>query len=511
MQLTKIMTSFHNCSRKWICQFDRNLDIYSFAFLSGTTAFESNILYFGKVSDIPDTLPDIHLTLVCIADIPLSDSFVSKNLSSMNLIILDDSTEQMDILRILTQLFGDAARVSSGRAHLIDALHSNRGLQSIIDTAYLILENPIIVVDSSYKLLAMYNDDTAFYGRQDLEEQRTLGYMLKSNIDAMNRAHIYEQARAKGYPYYNKDKDAAYGWITALVYIHGIEVGQIGVMDSRHSFTDVDFEIVDFLCKIVSLELQKSDFYRTNQGLMHSYLLSDLLDNEVHDGAAIEQRMANLGWDMNNNLYIMLLTDSARNFFDGKAQIITRQLHDIMPNSRWVIYHGHIVFLIRAENISLFSENGMLIHYLSINKLQAAISNRFDNIIDMKQYYKQALKAFEFGRKLSPEKQIYFYSDYIFYHMGEIAAEQLDIHCFYHPGVIAVSEYDKTHGTNFLETLRLYLTYIDNPGKIAEELYIHKNTVFYRINKLKEKFKLQLDNGDECFKMHMTIKLMELD
>ena len=30
MQLTKIMTSFHNCSRKWICQFDRNLDIYSF-------------------------------------------------------------------------------------------------------------------------------------------------------------------------------------------------------------------------------------------------------------------------------------------------------------------------------------------------------------------------------------------------------------------------------------------------------------------------------------------------
>lgn len=95
--------------------------------------------------------------------------------------------------------------------------------------------------------------------------------------------------------------------------------------------------------------------------------------------------------------------------------------------------------------------------------------------------------------------------------MGEIAAEQLDIHSFYHPGVIAVSEYDKTHGTNFLETLRLYLTYIDNPGKIAEELYIHKNTVFYRINKLKEKFKLQLDNGDECFKMHMTIKLMELD
>lgn len=164
-------------------------------------------------------------------------------------------------------------------------LHSNQGLQSIVDTAYDILQNPVIVVDSSYKILAMYQNPVIAGERDDLEEQRSLGYMLKSNVEAMTKAKLYERARENGYPFYNKDADAKYGWITALVYIHGIEVGQIGVMDSQHPFSDVDFELVDFLCKVVSLELQKSDFYRTNQGLMHSYFLSDLLDNQVHDSS----------------------------------------------------------------------------------------------------------------------------------------------------------------------------------------------------------------------------------
>lgn len=511
MRLSKIMTGFHNYERQWVCQFDRNADIYSFAFLSGARDFEANILYFGGVSELPEHIPNMRLTFVCVRDRELPAEYPGAYLSSINLIVLDEHAKQMEILRILTQLFGEAARISSGRSHLIEVLHASQGLQAIIDKAYDILQNPIIVVDNSYRLLAMYRDDSVVEDRADLEEQRALGYMLKSNIDAMNRAHIYEQARARRYPLYNKDPDAKHGWITALVYIHGIEVGQIGVMDSRHPFTHVDFELVDFLCKTVSLELQKSDFYRTNQGLMHSYLLSDLLDSQAHDSRVIEQRMANLGWNLTANLYILLLADSARNFFDGKAQLITRQLHHLMPDSRWVIYHGQIVFLTRFDDSSRLTDNEELSRYLSINGLQAAVSNRFDDIINIRKYYDQAAKAYEFGHRLHPGVPLYFYADYFFYHMGQIVAEQHEIEDFYHPGVVALAAHDRAHGTCFLETLKLYLTWIDQPSVVADKLFIHKNTVFYRISKIREQFRLALDNGDERFKIHMTIKLMEMN
>lgn len=511
MLLSKIMTGFHNYQRQWICQFDRNLDIYSFAFLNGTKIFESNILYLGNISELPKIPPKINLTFVCIEDAEIPVGYKTEAISTLNLITLEKTISQMEILKILTELFGAAARVSSGRSHLIEVLHSNQGIQAIIDTAYELLQNPIIAVDSSYKLLAMYQDIGIEDDRTDLEEQRSLGYMLQSNIDAMRKARVYEKAREKGYPFYNKDPKAKHGWITALVYIHGIEAGQIGVMDSHHEFTDVDFELIDFLCKIVSLELQKSDFYRTNQGLMHSYFLSDLLDSQAHDSSAIEQRMANLGWSLTSNLHIMLLTDSARNFFDGKAQLITRQLHHLLPDSRWVIYHGQIVFLLGFRDDDAFSQNGSLRHYLEINRLTASISNQFDNILDIRKYYLQAAKADYFGGHFHPEECIHLYTDYMFFHMGEIVSEQYDLKDFYHAGVLAVRDYDREHRTNFLETLRLYLTYIDQPSVIAEKLYIHKNTVFYRVNKLKEQFHLRLDDGEERFKIHMTMKLMDLE
>lgn len=510
MLLSKIMTAFHNYERQWICQFNKEIDIYSFSFLTKGCTFDSNVLYFGNVSDLPADLPDLNLTFVCIRDAEFPVKYHLDYLSQINLITLDKSTDQMDILLVLTQIFGNAAKISSGRSHLIELLHSNQGLQAIIDKTYEILQNPIIVVDSSYKILAMYQDTTFSLNRQDLEEQRSLGYMLKSNIDAMNAEHIYELARAKGYPLYNKSSDSNAGWITSLVYIHGIEVGQIGVMENQHAFSDVDFELIDFLSKVVSLELQKSDFYRTSQGLMHSYLLSDLLENNIHDADLVKHRMFNLGWDFSSNLYVMLLTDSTRTFFDGKAQLISRQLHQILPGSRWVIYHGQIVFLIKQDETIDAENTSKLYQYLEINQLSASFSNRFDNIINLKKYYNQAKKAFSFGKKLHSDQHVYHYSDYFFYHMGEIVSEQYDLSDFYHPAIIAINDYDAEHNTNFLETLQLYLTYIDQPGIIAEKLFVHKNTIFYRINKLKEQFDLHLENGEERFKIQTTIKLMKL-
>ena len=509
MILSDIMTSFHGYDRRWICQFDRNVDIYSFAFLEGATDFEGNILYFGDVSMLPKEPPQMNLTFVCVADQQVPDYYLNEAQGLINLILIDKGTSTIQILKILTDLFGNAARVSSGRAHLIEVLHSNRGLQYIINEAYGILQNPITVLDSSYKILAMYEDSEASGEREDLEEQRSLGFVLQKNVEAMSKAHLYEHVRTEGRPIYMKDENSKYGWVTSLIYIHGIEVGQIGVMDSRHPISDMDMQIIEFLSQVVSLELQKSDFYRTNQGLMHSYFLSDLLDNQVHDSSAIQQRMQSLGWDFINNMRIMVLTDHQQNFFDGKAHLITSQLHKLLPGSRWVVYHGQIVFLVASASHGS-SAMEALYHYLEINNLTASVSNAFDNILELRKYYQQALKADYYGNKFAPEEYVHVYADYFIYHVGEIISNENNIQDFCHPAVLAIRDYDEKHGTNFIETLRLHLKYINQPGTVAQKLFIHKNTVFYRINKLKEQFDINLDDGDECLKIAMTLKFLEM-
>ena len=128
MLLSKIMTGFHHCNRRWVCQFDRDTEIYSFDFLSNSTRFESGILYFGKISDLPEQLPALPLNFLCLEDAPLPSWYLNGAPSQLNLITLENSISSTQILQTLTSLFGNAARIAGGRSHLLEVLHANLGL-----------------------------------------------------------------------------------------------------------------------------------------------------------------------------------------------------------------------------------------------------------------------------------------------------------------------------------------------------------------------------------------------
>lgn len=70
--------------------------------------------------------------------------------------------------------------------------------------------------------------------------------------------------------------------------------------------------------------------------------------------------------------------------------------------------------------------------------------------------------------------------------------------------------YDKENGTDFLETLKQYIFYSSSPGEAAKILNIHRNTLFYRINKIKDMTGISLEHGDEICKIFLSIRLLEI-
>ena len=54
--------------------------------------------------------------------------------------------------------------------------------------------------------------------------------------------------------------------------------------------------------------------------------------------------------------------------------------------------------------------------------------------------------------------------------------------------------------------------YIEEGGNVvqsANKLFIHRNTMNYRLNKIKEIGNIDLDNGDEIFGLSMSIKILD--
>lgn len=515
MKLTKLIGRIKDLKFSFRHIANGEEEIYHCRLLEKGLILKPGILYLCKSTQLKKRMDTAGLSFLCLPELP-SDGKAVKTAAvyrfhNANVIDCTGSFSLPELEADITDILTRESLLSAHMYQIIRILHSNLGLQSLVDAAYDILNNPLLIVDKSYKILASCQN--AVYTRPDLNYQKNLGYMLESNISAMKEAKLYEKARTANYPYYSKEDKAAEGWITALVYIHGIETAHIAVSDTNHPFTGDDFEFIDFLCRIVSLELQKTDFYKTNKSMMHSFFLSELLDNHFQDMETIHRRAQSLDWIRTPYLRIMTLSDVSSSLFDQKAQLVSRHMASLFSVCHWVVYNGYLVFLLGTEEASLelYRSNEALKEFLDSNRLTASFSRCFHSLIDTRRFYEESLTAHQLGQQFQPEASMHFYTDYICQHIGQILARQGTLAHFYHPAIEKMQEYDHIHHTSFISTLKEYLTWPDSPGTAAAHLFVHKNTLFYRMAKIKELFSLDLSNGEERLILHLSLKFMELE
>lgn len=76
-------------------------------------------------------------------------------------------------------------------------------------------------------------------------------------------------------------------------------------------------------------------------------------------------------------------------------------------------------------------------------------------------------------------------------------------------GVVAeLREHDRAHGTAYVATLRAWLQERGDPGRIAELLGVHENTVRYRMRRMAELTDLRLDNAHKRFAMMIELAVV---
>ena len=513
MQIKKFYGELSSIHTLWAIAANPQEEIYSFKPYPSNNSFEPNCIYIGRISKLLFTPREGTYNFFCIDDMKGSYDLLQLQtaLSNCNLIVTDSPVHFRNLCDLASGIFLAEIKYTSYINQMMAASNANKGLSYLTDEAFKLIKSPIIIVDTSYKVLAMYSGITV-ESRPDLDLQRELGYMSEQTLNRLKQDKIYEKIREKKYPVYEKWDDE-HAWLNTLVYIHGIEVAQIGMMELDHDFTSYDFEFLNYFAQLVSWEMQKNDFYKNNRGIMHSVFLSELLDRKITNQRIVKLRKEQLNWLNVPYLYVFTIFDNEIGDFNQKAQILSHQFQYLLPNSRYVIYDTKLVFLLQqtTEDLQLFEEGGPIQEYLAANQLFGVISNCFSNLLDIRKHYEQTLKIYELRQLIQEQKNLYRYSDYMFYHIGQIISEKYDLKDFYHPAILKMLHYDSKNQTNFLDTLREYLLHSDDPTLCSKNLFIHKNTFFYRMSKIREQFHLDLGNGEERLRLHLTLEFLKLE
>ena len=80
-----------------------------------------------------------------------------------------------------------------------------------------------------------------------------------------------------------------------------------------------------------------------------------------------------------------------------------------------------------------------------------------------------------------------------------------------HPGIQAMFEYDLENKTNYADSVTAWLDAFGDISSAAESLFIHANTLRYRLRRVKDLFNITLDNPDDRLAVWMQLRLIMRD
>ncbi|UWG95707.1 helix-turn-helix domain-containing protein [Dehalobacter sp. DCM] len=393
---------------------------------------------------------------------------------------------------------------------LFDALSKGSDLQTLVDIGYDMLGNPFSIHDMSFKVIAYtpsspVDDDPVWQeviSNQPSVESWT--YYVSNKL--------FEMIAESDHPFFWEDPYCKYPRIVGKVMIGDKRVAGLTICAHQKPFTELDLELSALLCKAISIDMQKNKNIDYSRGLMHEDFLIDLLDEKLRHITDINDRIKILNLTFQKCLFVLTVDVSQFDITRFSLMYYRNELENKIPNCKAVVYDKKIVLLLSRD-----SEKQLFIHEMTqikelfkMSNLFAGISRTFHNMVDIREYYLQSLEALKLGILLNPKAIIYRFDDYALYHLADICCrtERLNRTC--HPSLLTLIDYDKKHGTDYAHSLETYIRCSKNVSESAAALNVHRNTMFFRIEKIESIMNIDLDDSNTVLHLHFSFKLLEI-
>jgi purine catabolism regulator len=86
--------------------------------------------------------------------------------------------------------------------------------------------------------------------------------------------------------------------------------------------------------------------------------------------------------------------------------------------------------------------------------------------------------------------------------------QEQEIKKFCQESIMPLIEYDRNKDGELVKTLQSYFECNGNLKKVCEKMYIHYNTILYRIQKIQQITKMELSNANDRLNLEISLKIL---
>ena len=129
----------------------------------------------------------------------------------------------------------------------------------------------------------------------------------------------------------------------------------------------------------------------------------------------------------------------------------------------------------------------------------------FDGFYRLPLNAEQAVCALSMGRK--EPGSLTAYSDVAMTHLFQNLNPEFDLNMFCDKAVFRLREYDAANESDYLHTLEVFLKQERRLMDAARALFIHRNTLIYRIERIQKLTGLNLDDPDVRMRILLSCRI----
>lgn len=146
--------------------------------------------------------------------------------------------------------------------------------------------------------------------------------------------------------------------------------------------------------------------------------------------------------------------------------------------------------------------------YISVNKLYVAVSKTNNKLKSLPKTYRIVLRMLRLAVRADMTPMFY---DRLEVKKLILAVDDISLlESIYNENLKKLEVYDRDNGTDYMSFLRLYLKYDGSVQRIAQETFVHRNTINYQLAKIKKILGNNLKTFEERFKIILAFEVRDV-
>lgn len=450
-------------------------------------------------------------------------------------------------LNILTTLSILSQTISSG-------LYLDEMLRSLATMTTQVLEADLCVImllDPARGRLNVrasaptYNDRVLSFQPVDIDRsafEKLRDYSARGSLAEMS-AHALER--------FNPLKDSQHKSLLSMPLVAGTEhLGLLNVYSARtRRFSMEDMTLLNTIANQVAIAIKNSQLVDmlAQKNLVKGFF-DDLMYSTYDSEEALRQRANFIGCDLSKSHAVAIIefvhiTDqeeeeqarSAGHTIKPQVEVTAttdddrlvlhkriggqarRRIQDSYPGSVLYEHENMLACLICLSKDPNGTRLKATLHDLARQlraehgvRVSIGIGNACQQIGDYRRGFAEAAEALQMGQSLNREGGVTHFNDLGVYRYLYKIARMDDLRDMYQDQVALIASYDRRKGTDLLDTLETYLECAGNLTKTSNRLFVHRNTLIQRLERLQSLCNIDLQERSNWLTLQVAIKVYKL-